>query len=122
MPFKINQYYHFFLISGVLNGQLELAQNGTVRSTDYISSATPLNQTIRISDNDMARISNASYVNVYWFVDCEYVGQTEEWDVTNLFKKENETHNIEALLMASFEPRPTPGKFFICRIVKQQRV
>lgn len=91
-----------YMISGVLNGQLMLTQNGTERTSKYISSATPLNQTIRINDDDLARIANATYVNVYWFVDCEYVGQTEDWNVTNFFKAENETHNIEALLMVGF--------------------
>lgn len=98
--------FHYF--AGILNGELVLTQNGTVRSTEYISSATPLNQMIRVSDGDITSIANASYVSVFWFVDCEYVGQSDEWNSTNMFKTENATHNIEALLVASFEPRPQP--------------
>lgn len=85
-----------------------LIQNGTVRDTEYISSATPLNQSIQINDADMTSLANASYVSVYWFIDCEYIGQSEQWNASNFFKKENSTHNIEVLLVGSFEPRPRP--------------
>lgn len=85
-----------------------LVQNGTERTTNYISSADPLNQAIEINAYDLARIKNASYVSVYWFLDCQYIGQSDEWNATNFFKKENATYNLEALLVASFEPRPQP--------------
>lgn len=61
-----------------------------------------------MSDSDLTSIANASYVTIYWFVDCEYVGQSEQWNASNFFNVENATHNIEALLVASFEPRPQP--------------
>lgn len=96
------------MFTDTLNGELILSQNGTQRNATYISSATPLNQHIQINKSDMASIANASYVTVYWFVDCQYMGQSEDWNQTQLFRKENATHNIEALLVASFEPRPVP--------------
>lgn len=95
--------------SDVLNGELMLTQNGTERNTSYISSDVPLNQTIQINPADLTSIANASYVTVHWFIDCAYVGQSEEWNQTRFFKNENASHNIEALLVASFEPRPTPA-------------
>lgn len=85
-----------------------LTQNETERTTDYISSADPLNQIIQINSTDLTRIENATYVSIYWFLDCQYIGQTDEWNATNFFKIENATHNLEALLVASFEPRPQP--------------
>lgn len=104
----VEQYSNYSKILDVLNGELLLTQNGTKRETEFISSATQLNQTIQIKESDVVKMANATYVTVYWFVDCEYVGQSDQWNSSNFFKKENATHNIEALLIASFDQRPQP--------------
>lgn len=64
--------------TGTLNGNLTLSQNGTVRENTYISSAQPLQQIVTISAADMNYLKqNATYIETYWFIDCEYVNKTD---------------------------------------------
>lgn len=83
----------------ILNGNLTLTQNGTERTTTYISSAQPLLQTIAINAGDWDFLKrNATYFETYWFVDCEYVNKTDGLTIQHRFQNENATHNLEALM------------------------
>lgn len=103
-----HRFVSFRIFSATLNGELELRQNGTARSTSFISSGSPLNQSIQINAQDFSALKNATYVTTYWFVDCQYVGQSESLSAIKHFNDENSTHSLEALVVASFEPRPQP--------------
>lgn len=82
-----------------MNGNLTLIQNGTERITEYISSDQPLQQTINLNAADLDFIKrNATYIETYWFIDCEYVNKTDGYTALNHFKHENQTYNIEALI------------------------
>lgn len=97
----------FFYHTGTLNGHLTLSQNGTLRDTVYVSSDQPLQQLIAIDQADMDLLNkNATYIETYWFIDCEYVNKTDGLTAQNHFKTENSTHDLEVLVVASFDPRP----------------
>lgn len=86
-----------------------LTQNQTLRKTEFISSAELLNQTVYISDTDMIYLlAKATYITTYWFIDCRYVGPSNNFTLINHYKKENSKYDIEGLVVASFEPLPEP--------------
>ena len=43
---------------------------------------------------------NTNGTLTYWFVDCKYYGMTEDFTFDYKFAKQNETHIIEALIIA----------------------
>ncbi|XP_059612516.1 uncharacterized protein LOC132258962 isoform X2 [Phlebotomus argentipes] len=98
-----------FNITALLNGDLELSQNGTVRENEFVASELQVDHTIRLKESDMALLKqNATYVQTFWFIDCAYVGFTENYTLFNQYKTENQKYNIEALVVASYEKIPEP--------------
>lgn len=93
-----------FQVTDLLNGMMDLSQNGTARDTDYVSSQQPVNHTIALKAADSKLIAKSAYQRVYWFIDCVYVGQTDNLTFTNLYNKERAKYEIEALLVLSYEP------------------
>lgn len=80
----------------LLNGELTLSQNGTVRSTEYISSAHELNETVSILPTDLEFLTkNATYITTYWFVDCEYMGASNSLTSISKYLNENQKYDIE---------------------------
>lgn len=99
-----------FEIMNHFNGLMQLAQgkNNTIRENGYVSSEEETVHNIVISDKDRKIYEKAAYVRVFWFIDCLYVGMTDSLNFSNWYKDENGKYNVEALLMLSFEPMPTP--------------
>lgn len=97
-----------FDVTNHFNGQMQLTQNpnNTIRENGYVSSWTPTLHSILISEKDNKLLSKAAYFRVYWFIDCIYVGLTDELNFTNWYQKENEKYQVEALLEISYEPLP----------------
>jgi membrane carboxypeptidase/penicillin-binding protein PbpC len=99
-----------FVVTNMFNGVMELSQgpNNTARENGYVSSQTETVHNIIISEKDMKLYNRASYIRVYWFIDCLYVGMTDTLNFSNWYRTENGKYNIEAVLMLSFEPMPQP--------------
>lgn len=97
-----------FEVTNYLNGKMNLIQGPIIRENGYVSSQTETTHSIVISEKDMKLYNAAAYIRVYWFVDCLYVGMTDTLNFTSWYRTENGKYNIEALLMLSFEPFPTP--------------
>lgn len=82
---------------------MQLAQNQSVVDSDYVSSALSLNQTIIFTESDSRVLEKAAYIRTYWFINCQYLGMSDELTKLSNFTKENEEYTIEALVVASFE-------------------
>lgn len=80
-----------------------LMQNSSVVDTDYISSAIALNQTILLTESDSRVLAKATYTRTYWFINCQYLGTSDEFTKLSNFTTENEEYTIEALVVASFD-------------------
>lgn len=117
----VDEYYIFiylekvttrvkFEITNHFNGLMELIQgpNGTIRENGYVSSEVETLHNIVITDKDRKLYDKAAYVRVFWFIDCLYVGMTDSLNFTNWYRNENGKYNVEALLMLSFVPMPSP--------------
>lgn len=99
-----------FEVTNYFNGQMELIQgpNATIRENGFVSSQSETVHSIIIAEKDQKLYDRASYVRVYWFIDCLYVGMTDSLNFTNWYRTENGIYDVEALLMLSFEPFPIP--------------
>lgn len=88
---------------------MELGQNNTIISTEYVSSTLPVKHDIKLSLGDYDfLVENATSILTYWFLDCQYYGATDNFTFTHKYNTSDETHNIDALVVASFEPIPPP--------------
>lgn len=103
IPYPLATAKISFNLTSMLNGEMQLVQNETVINSTYISSTLPLNQTIALSDSDKKALEKAAYVNTFWFINCQYIGTSNELSTLSNFTRENDTYTIEALLVASFE-------------------
>ena len=67
-----------FNITNRFNGVMLLVQNpnDTVRENGYVSSQSETIHNIMISDKDKKLFDKASYIRVFWFIDCLYLGKT----------------------------------------------
>lgn len=97
-----------FNLTSLLNGQMELIQNRSIVDTEYISSATPLNQTIVLTESDNRVLKQATYTRTYWFINCQYIGTSDEFTKLSNYTSENQNYTIEALVVASFDKLPEP--------------
>lgn len=97
-----------FEVTNHFKGLMQLVQNETIRENGYVSSQSETVHSIVISDKDKKLYNKASYVRIYWFINCLYVGMTDSLNFTNWYRNENGKYNVEALLMLSFEPLPPP--------------
>lgn len=86
-----------------------LDQDGTIRDRQFVSVEAPVRHEINITDTDMAVINNSSYIEVFWFIDCKYVGKTSDLSYVYNYTSEGQSYNMEALVVAS----PDPVKFLI---------
>lgn len=102
-----------FNLTSLLNGQMRLFQNDTAVESDYVSSAQTLNQTIVLTESDRRVLDKATYVRTYWFINCQYLGTSDEFSKLDNFTKENEEYTIEALVVASFDKLPDQTQSFV---------
>lgn len=77
-------------------------------TTNYVSSATEVAHYIHFTDADEAYLTkNATSVITYWFVNCIYYGASSDLSFHYNYTKSEKT-NVEALVVAGFEPLPPP--------------
>lgn len=101
-----------FNVTNTLDGQLEYVQNNTKRENDFISTMIPVNTSIEMRQSDLDYLKKkASYITVYWFENCVYIGKSNDFFFVKHYHEPNQEYEIEALVIASFEP--LPGKFFL---------
>ncbi|XP_067007546.2 uncharacterized protein [Anabrus simplex] len=93
-------------ITDMLNGQMELKQNGTRNTDGFVSNAAEVSHKISLSPPDFTFLAkNATSIFTYWFVDCVYYGYST--DFRFLFNyTEMRSYNVEALVVASFDEIP----------------
>lgn len=97
-----------FDVTPLLNGNLTISQLNKTVNNEFISSASETQFSINIRKGDLDFIrEKATSVSTYWFIDCQYYGQTNDFNFTYNFTNSNVTHGIEALVIASFEPVET---------------
>lgn len=106
---------------GLVNGNLGILQNTSYRADGFVSSKVPVNHTIQIKESDSALLTNAAYSRVYWFIDCQYIGEYDSMSYFNNYTKENEKFVVEALLMASYEPVRINDVIFLSLRVERKK-
>ncbi|KAG8223482.1 hypothetical protein J437_LFUL001976 [Ladona fulva] len=97
-----------FKLTETLNGGLNVIQSGKTVAGPFISNAEGVKHEVVLSSPDFEYISRAPQVYSFWYVDCVYYGFSEGYDFTFNYPLEEKTHNVEVLMMVSFEPLPTP--------------
>ncbi|CAL1687058.1 unnamed protein product [Lasius platythorax] len=97
-----------FEITEYLNGNVTAKQTNKTIAGDYISSVneTKLMIDIRKGDYDFI-IQKATAISTYWFIDCKYYGQTNDFVFAYNFTSPGMTHEIGALVIASYNPQTT---------------
>ncbi|XP_012220832.1 uncharacterized protein [Linepithema humile] len=97
-----------FEISEYLSGNITMQQANKTIDGDYISnvSETKLMIDMRKSDYNFI-MKKATAISTYWFIDCKYYGQTNDFTFAYNFTSPNMTHEIGALVIASYNPPTT---------------
>lgn len=86
---------------------MNLIQSGQVVRPHNVSTAVAIEPKLEIRREDLDSIENATSTVTHWFIDCQYVRETKDMKLQHTFTEPNRTHQIEALIEASFEPMPT---------------
>lgn len=94
----------YVLISECLNGNITIKQANKTIAGEYVSSINEAKLTIdmRKGDYDFI-IQKATTISTYWFIDCMYYGQTNDFAFVYNFTSPGVTHEIGALLIASYD-------------------
>lgn len=75
---------------------------------EYISSTNETKLMIDIRKGDYDFITQkATAISTYWFIDCKFYGQTNDFAFVYNFTSPGITHEIEALVIASYDPPTT---------------
>ncbi|CAH1156168.1 unnamed protein product [Phaedon cochleariae] len=104
--YQIGSARIFFDITGTLNGKLNLQQMNLTRPDHYVSSKETVTHIVEFKKSDKEYISKAPTVLTYWFVDCTYYGITTDFAFPFNYTTPDESHIVEALVMADFTPLP----------------
>ncbi|XP_063991283.1 uncharacterized protein LOC135169841 isoform X2 [Diachasmimorpha longicaudata] len=97
-----------FQITGLLNGNVSISQSNHTLESSYVSSAVESEIKIDLRAGDANYIiKNSTQISTFWFVDCQYYGQTSDFTFRYNFTHPDETKSIEALVVASHEPPTT---------------
>ncbi|KAK2584331.1 hypothetical protein KPH14_006722 [Odynerus spinipes] len=97
-----------FDVTPLLNGNMTLSQSNTTLDNEFVSSASETQFSIDIRKGDYDFIAEkATSISTYWFIDCQYYGQTNDLNFTYNFTNSDVTHGITALVIASYEPIET---------------
>lgn len=90
-----------------LNGEIAVIQKNKTRDGLYVSSADTVihNVTLKSTDADLVKPARTL---TYWFIDCTYYGFRNDFIFPFNYTKPDETHFIEALVVADFTPLPPP--------------
>ncbi|XP_014472594.1 PREDICTED: uncharacterized protein LOC106743348 [Dinoponera quadriceps] len=97
-----------FEISECLNGNMTMEQGNKTISGEYVSSVNETKLMIDMRKGDYDFITkNATSISTYWFVDCKYYGQTNDFAFVYNFTGPDTTHEVGALVVASYIPPTT---------------
>ncbi|XP_011331991.1 uncharacterized protein LOC105276228 isoform X2 [Ooceraea biroi] len=97
-----------FEITEYLNGNITAEQANKTVAGDYISSINETKLMVDIRKDDYEFImQKATAISTYWFIDCKYYGQTNNFAFVYNFTSPNVTHEIGALVIASYDPPTT---------------
>ncbi|XP_046660633.1 melanocyte protein PMEL isoform X2 [Homalodisca vitripennis] len=100
----------WFELTPLLNGGMNLTQNNKSVENNDVSSAAEVTHWISFSDPDEEFLAeNATLIQTFWFVDCIYYGATSDLSFRyNYSDAVDKTRSVEALVVASFDPIPSP--------------
>ena len=93
-----------YIFLDLLNGYMALQQTNEYINTNYVSVAYPVSHEIKLDSSDNYFLKNMSYLNIYWFLDCEYLDQTDSVYFVNTYTDITKDYNILALMVASSSP------------------
>lgn len=81
-----------------------LKQNDTSSTSEYISNATSVTHNIELHSPDAKFLkNNASAIATFWYLDCNYIGKTNDLMFEFNYTTSDVTHFIDALVIASLE-------------------
>lgn len=96
------------MTSECLNGNVTVNQANKTIAGEYISSTNETKLTIDMRKGDYDFITQkATAISTYWFIDCKYFGQTNDFAFVYNFTSPGLTHKIEAVVIASYDPPTT---------------
>ncbi|KYN16946.1 hypothetical protein ALC57_10769 [Trachymyrmex cornetzi] len=97
-----------FEISECLNGNITVKQTNKTIAGEYISSINETKLTIDLRKGDYNFImQKATAILTYWFIDCKYYGQTNNFAFVYNFTSPGVTYEVGALVIASYDPSTT---------------
>ncbi|XP_053976339.1 uncharacterized protein LOC128875053 isoform X1 [Hylaeus volcanicus] len=96
-----------FYVTQFLNGNIEIIQPNKTSDSTYISSVSEANVTIRVREGDMDALMKATAISTYWFIDCQFYGQTNDLNLLYNFTTPDVSKVVEALIIASYIPPTT---------------
>ncbi|KYQ56453.1 hypothetical protein ALC60_04530 [Trachymyrmex zeteki] len=97
-----------FEISEGLNGNIAIKQANKTIAGEYISSTNETKLTIDLRKGDYDFITQkATAILTYWFIDCKYYGQTNDFTFIYNFTSPGITYEVGALVIASYDPPTT---------------
>lgn len=95
----------FVLITECLNGNITMEQGNKTIVGEYVSSMNETKLIIDMHKGDYDFImKNATSISTYWFIDCKYYGQTNDFTFAYNFTSPDTMHEIGALVIASYAP------------------
>lgn len=95
-----------FNITNFLNGDLKLIQNNKEIAHDkYVAVNEELVHLVHLNEADERLVqTNATSLDTYIFVDCQYRNVTKDLSFTHTYTDLNAEHLIEVLVVVSFDP------------------
>ncbi|KYM94803.1 hypothetical protein ALC62_14398, partial [Cyphomyrmex costatus] len=97
-----------FEITDCLNGNIAIKQANKTIAGEYISSTNETKLTIDLQKADYDFITQkATVILTYWFIDCKYYGQTNDFTFIYNFTSPGVTYEIGALVIASYDSPTT---------------
>lgn len=91
-----------------LNGEMDLIQNDVTLKHEYVSNKENTLHQIRLKQSDFEFLNSSSTsVLTYWFLDCQYMGPSDDYSLTIKYNNSEEVHDVEALVVANFDPITT---------------
>lgn len=91
-------------VTELFSGNMLIEQDGVLRESKFVSVEQPVTHVLNISDYDMAVLKNASYFDVYWFLNCKYIGKTKSLNFTMKYEGDDENFNMQELVVSSPDP------------------
>ncbi|KAL6262341.1 hypothetical protein P5V15_007432 [Pogonomyrmex californicus] len=97
-----------FEITESLNGNITIEQANKTIAGEYVSSTNETKLMISMRKGDYNFITQkATVISTYWFIDCKYYGQTNDFTFVYNFTSPGMIHEIGALVIASYDSPTT---------------